>query len=74
MPRTPAPYPPECRAEAVRLARGGDKSIPALAADLGGSSEALRHWLRPARRADDGIVKATGEPRARVGVRYSAHE
>ncbi len=46
MPRTHRPYPPEFRAEAVRLARGSDRSIPALAADLGVSSEALRHWLR----------------------------
>ncbi len=48
MPRTHPPYPPEFRAEAVRLARGSDKSIPALAADLGVSSEALRSWLRQA--------------------------
>ena len=48
MPRTHRPYPPEFRAEAVRLARGSDKSLPALAADLGVSSEALRHWLRRA--------------------------
>jgi len=41
----------------VRLARGSDRSIPALAADLGVSSEALRHWLRQA-DADDG----RGEP------------
>ncbi len=34
MPRTHRPYPLEFRAEAVR-ARGSDKSIPALAADLG---------------------------------------
>ena len=53
MPRTHRPYPPEFRAEAVRLARGSDKSIPALAADLGISSEALRHWLRRA-EADEG--------------------
>ncbi len=46
MPRTHPPYPPEFRAEAVRLARSSDRSIPALAADLGVSSEALRHWLR----------------------------
>ncbi len=46
MPRTPPPYPPEFRAAAVRLARGSDRSIPALAADLGVSSAALRHWLR----------------------------
>ena len=48
MPRTHRPYPPAFRAEAVRLARGSDQSIPALAADLGISSEALRHWLRQA--------------------------
>ncbi len=46
MPRTHPPYPPEFRAEAVRLARGSEKSIPALAADLGVSSAMLRHWLR----------------------------
>ncbi len=46
MPRTHPPYPPASQAEAVRLARGSDKSIPALAADLGVSSEALRHLLR----------------------------
>src|SRR5215210_3070696 len=48
MPRTHRPYPPEFRAEAVRLARSSEKSIPVLAADLGVSSEALRHWLRQA--------------------------
>ncbi len=48
MPRTHPPYPPEFRAEAVRLVRSSDKSLPALAADLGVSSEALRHWLRQA--------------------------
>ena len=53
MPRTHHPYPPEFRAEAVRLARGSEQSIPALAADLGISSEALRHWLRRA-DADEG--------------------
>ncbi len=46
MPRTHPPYPPEFRAEAGRLVRSSDRSIPALAADLGVSSEALRHWLR----------------------------
>ena len=53
MPRAHRPYPAEFRAEAVRLARGSDKSIPTLAADLGISSEALRHWLRQA-AADEG--------------------
>ena len=52
MPRTHPPYPPEFRAEAVRLARSSEKSIPALAADFGISSEALRHWLRQADAAE----------------------
>ena len=46
MPRTHPPYPPECKAEALRMARSSDNSLPALAANLGVSSEALRHWLR----------------------------
>jgi transposase-like protein len=45
MPRTRAPYPPEFKAEAVRLASSGVKSLPALAVDLGISAEALRSWL-----------------------------
>ncbi|HEY8601003.1 MAG TPA: hypothetical protein VIL85_21390 [Thermomicrobiales bacterium] len=53
MPRTHRPSPPEFRAEAVRLERGGEKSLPALAADPGVSSEALRYWLRQA-DADEG--------------------
>jgi transposase len=53
MPRTHPPYPAEFKAEAVQLARGGAKSLPALAADLGVSSEALRSWLRQA-EADAG--------------------
>jgi transposase len=64
MPCTHRPYPPEFRAEAVRLARGSEKSLPALAADLGVSSEALRHWLRQAdadaRRGQPGNL-ITGE-------------
>ena len=48
MPRTHPPYPSEFKAEAVRLARDGVKSLPALAADLGVSTEALRSWLRQA--------------------------
>ncbi len=53
MPCTHPPYPAEFRAEAVRFARGSDRSSPMLATDLGVSSAALRHWLRQA-AADDG--------------------
>lgn len=48
MPRTHPPYPAEFKAEAIQLARSGTKSLPALAADLGVSTEALRSWLRQA--------------------------
>ena len=45
----PSPYPPEFRAEAVRRARGGDKPLPALAADLVArtfaASAPKRWWL-----------------------------
>ncbi len=54
MPRTHPPYPVEFKAEAVRLARSSGQSLPALAADLGVSSEALRSWLRQA-DADVGV-------------------
>ncbi len=57
MPRTHRPYPPEFRAEAVRRARGSDTSIPALATELGVSSEALRHWLR-----QDAAAAGRGQP------------
>ena len=46
MPRTHPPYPVECKTEAVRLAQSGGQSLPALVADLGVSSEALRSWSR----------------------------
>ena len=52
-----APHPPTVPAGVPGGGRpprpGSDKSIPALAADLGISSEALRHWLRQA-EADAG--------------------
>ena len=59
MPRTHPPYPAVFKAEAVRLARNGAKSLPALAADLGVSTEALRSWLR---QAD--VDTGTGPPGA----------
>jgi len=38
------PYSLEFRAEAVRLLRRGDRSIPELARDLGCSAQSLRNW------------------------------
>ncbi len=46
MPRTRPPYPPEFRAEAVKLARSSEKPISQLARDLGVCAETLRNWLK----------------------------
>jgi transposase len=39
-------YPPEFRAEAVRLYRSSGKSVKQVSADLGISHETLRGWLK----------------------------
>jgi len=48
MGKTRPPYPPEFRAEAVRLVRQSGKSIPGIARDLGVSDQSLRNWVRQA--------------------------
>ena len=44
MPRTRPPYPPEFRAEAVRLVKASGDSISQIAKDLGVSDQTLRNW------------------------------
>jgi transposase len=46
-------YPSELRERAVRLARGSDRPISAVARDLGVHRETLRTWVRQD-EADDG--------------------
>jgi transposase-like protein len=41
----PRPHPPEFRAEAIRLARSGERPIRATALGLGISESCLRRWL-----------------------------
>ena len=41
-------YPPAFKAEAVRLVRSSDKSLGALAKDLGVADQTLRTWVRQA--------------------------
>lgn len=48
MGRTRPPYPPEFRAEAVRLVRDGGQPIPEVARDLGCSEQTLRNWVAQA--------------------------
>ena len=45
MPNPKPPYPPEFRAEAVRLARQPGHSIRRVVMDLGISNESLRRWV-----------------------------
>ncbi len=46
MPRTRPPYPPEFRAEAVKLARSSGKLLSEVAGDLGVPTETLCNWLK----------------------------
>ncbi len=46
MAKTPPPYPPAFRAEAVELARTSGKAIAQLAHELGVSEQALRGWMK----------------------------
>src|SRR3954449_4403615 len=48
MPTPHAPYPPAFKDEAVRLVLSGDKSLAAIALDLGVSDPTLRSWVRQA--------------------------
>ena len=45
MPRSRPPYPPEFRAEAVRLAKTSGETIAGIARDLGISDQTLRNWV-----------------------------
>ena len=45
MPNPHPPYPPEFRAEAVRLYRESGRSLSSVAKDLGVSLESLRSWV-----------------------------
>ena len=47
MPRSfTRPYPPEFRAEAVRLVREGGRAVTEVASSLGVSHESLRAWVK----------------------------
>ncbi len=54
------PYPPEYRAEAVRLVREGGRDLAEVAQSLGISTESLRNWIKrtdlDAGRRKDGLT------------------
>jgi transposase len=45
VPRSRSPYPPEFRAEAVRLVKTSGDSILRISKDLGISNQTLRNWV-----------------------------
>lgn len=45
MPRSRPPYPPEFRAEAIRLVKTSGEPIARIAEDLGISGQTLRNWV-----------------------------
>jgi transposase len=70
VPRTRPPYPPEFRAEAVRLVRSGGKLIREVAEDLGVSEQTLRNWVRQGDLGDgrrsDGLTSSEQEELRRL--------
>ena len=58
MPKSHPPYPPEFRAEAVRLVREGGVPITRVAADLGVTGESIRSWVKQA-EIDQGVREGT---------------
>ena len=66
MGRTRAPYPAEFRAEAVRLARAVDRSVPELARELGVSPQTLTNWIAQDRIDAGERPGLTSDERARL--------
>jgi transposase len=54
MPKSHAPYPPEFRAEAIRLLRTSGKPTAQIARELDVTTETLRIWRKQA-DVDDGL-------------------
>jgi transposase len=65
MPRSRPAYPPEFRAEAVRLVREGGRNPEQLARDLGCTAQSIRTWVQRADldegRRGDGLTSAERE-------------
>src|SRR5690348_12841911 len=72
MPRTKPAYPPEFKAEAVRLVGSGDRSLSRIARDLGIADQTLRNWVRQA-EGDDGARDALA-PSEREELRHLRRE
>ncbi len=72
MPRSKPAYPPEFKAEAVRLVGSSDRSLSRLAKDIGVADQTLRNWVRHA-EIDDGVRGALA-PHEREELRHLRRE
>jgi len=72
MPRTKPAYPPEFKAEAVRLVGSSDRSLSRLAKALGVADQTLRNWVRHA-EIDDGVRDGLA-PHEREELRHLRRE
>jgi transposase len=66
MPPTKPAYPPEFKAEAVRLYRTSNRSLKEVATDLGVSTNALREWVRRAEREGSPAELLSADERAEL--------
>ncbi len=72
MPRSTPAYPPEFKAEAVRLVGSSDRPLSRLAKDLGVADQTLRNWVRHA-EIGDGVREALA-PNEREELRQLRRE
>jgi len=72
MPRTKPAYPPDFKAEAVRLVGSSDRSLTRIAKDLGIADQTLRNWVQHA-ESDDGAREAVA-PNEREELRQLRRE
>jgi transposase len=70
VPKTAPAYPPEFRAEAVRVVRSGGRTAEELSRDLNCSAQAIRNWVRQADldegRRRDGLTSTEREELRRL--------
>jgi len=72
MPRSRPVYPPEFKAEAVRLVGSSDRSLTRIAKDLGVADQTLRNWVQHA-EINDGVREALA-PSEREELRHLRRE